>query len=159
MECLRLGPNNVSIQFMMSFFADAEISNSLPDDDRTLCASYRAAQALEGGSVLAYAPVLNGKAIGLFWGKFMNDKCIEANWGIFKEFRGRGTAKEAMQAVIDMVKEDFPMVTSVIGTISKHNIRSYAGAVSCGFTSEGTLPKNHIHNGKVYDSWIVVKEI
>lgn len=158
-ECVRLGSNEASINWLMRFFLAPEITQSMPDGDKSLASVYNAAKALENGFVIAYCPMMDGEPLGLFWGKFINDFCVLAHWGLLKEFQKKGVALAASKAAIDAVKKDFPMVTSIMGTISKNNIRCYAGALKAGFTANGTLPKSHTTNGKIYDSWIVVKEI
>ena len=157
-ESVRLGGNDASINWLMRFFLAPEISSSLPDGDQQLCRVYDAAKALEQNQVIAYCPMMDSKPIGLFWGKFISDFCIMAHWGLLKEYHQKGVALAAAESTMKKMKSEFPFVTSVMGTVPKSNLRCYAGALKSGFKVQGTLPKSHIKNGKIYDSWIVIKE-
>lgn len=156
----RLNGSRPCLNFAMAFFGDPELMKFYPADEQNFATVYQSVKAIEENKVLAYAIIRDDKPIGMFWGTPMNTTAIHAHWGLFAEDRKRGVAEAACTAALAAVKKDMPELTSVIGFISKCNLQSFAGALKCGFTVQGVLPRTHRKkDGTMLDAWIVVREI
>lgn len=158
-SAVRMSYSPDSLEWVLRFFMDREILAAMPDENQNLTSLYEAGKALEYGSAIFYLPVIDGEAVGLFWGKFFGANTLEGHWGILKQHRKKGVAKAACDAVFEQLAHDFPEVTNVIGQVAKCNLVCYAGALQAGFEPVGELPRSHRKNGKVYDSFIVRREI
>jgi RimJ/RimL family protein N-acetyltransferase len=156
---VRIGYNPESLEWVLRFFMDSEILAAMPDENQNMRSLYDVGKAMEHGSSIMYVPMVDDQPVGLFWGSFFGTNTIEGHWGILAKHRKRGVAKAACDAVFDLLADDFPEVTNVIGQVAKCNTACYAGALRCGFEVLGTLPRSHRKEGTVYDSWILRREI
>lgn len=156
---IRMAYSEQSLEWLMRFFMDRDIMAAMPDENQNLRSVYEAGKALEYNSVIAYLPVVDGQPVGLFWGKFFGASTIEGHWGVLREHRKKGVAEACCDAVFECLSEEFPEVTNVIGQVAKCNLASFAGALKCGFKIVGTLPRSHRKNGRLYDSWILRREV
>jgi RimJ/RimL family protein N-acetyltransferase len=159
-RAIRMDRSRPCIEFALRFFSDREMMSHFPDEERSMFSVYDAAKAMEQGLTIAYAILdkENGP-IGMIWGHMHNRHCIVGHWGILHPFRRHGVARQAHKAAVAAVLADFPDVTTIMGVIAKRNVPSFAGALRCGFTVQGILPKSHMHEGQLQDSWILIKEI
>jgi RimJ/RimL family protein N-acetyltransferase len=156
----RLNSSRPCLNFAMAFFGDPELMKFYPIDEQNFATVYQSVKAIEDNKVIAYAIIRNEKPIGMLWGAPINGTTIHAHWGVFAEERQRGVAQAAVNAALAAIKKDMPEITSVIGFISKCNLQSFAGALKCGFTVQGVLPRTHRKkDGTMLDAWIVVREI
>jgi len=158
-KAVRIGYNPESLEWVLRFFMDKEILAAMPDENQNMTSLYDCGKALESGSSIMYVPLIDDQPVGLFWGSFFGANTIEGHWGVLAKYRKRGVAKACCDAVFSLLADDFPQVTNVIGQVAKCNIACYAGALRCGFEVLGTLPSSHWKNGKIYDSWILRREI
>jgi len=158
-SAVRLNYSSEALEWVMRFFMDSEILAAMPDENQNMASLYEVGKALECGSSIMYLPVVDGQAVGLFWGSFFGANTIQAHWGILKEYRKRGVAKAAADATFEQMLQDFPEVTNVIGQVPKCNTAAYAASLRCGFELVGELPRSHRKDGKLYDSWIIRREV
>lgn len=155
----RLGNTPAEIGYALTFFSAPEIVAALPDADRSPYSAYNAAKAVEQGACIAYVPMCDSVPVGLFWGTWLSSTTIVGHWGVLTRHLRHGLTQGAMQAVCELLHKEFPTVTNIMGFTPVCNRAAYAGALRCGFTKVGILPKSHVSYGKFYDSWILVKEI
>lgn len=156
---VRLGFTPDEIGYALAFFSAPEIIAAMPDCDRTPYAAYSAAKAIESGNSLAYLPLVDGVPIGLFWGNWLSEKCIVGHWGVLDKHRTAGAPQRAVEAIAELIRKEFPSVTTLMGITPVTNRAALIGARVAGFKRVGILPQSHVANGVTCDSWILIKEL
>lgn len=107
------------------------------------------------GKKLDLAICYDGKMIGSagFHTIKKDNKMAEIGYWIDEDFQGKGIVSKCVKALVKYGFEELGLNRIQI-LCATENKGSGAVALKCGFTLEGTLRKDMISNGVVYDSFI-----
>ena len=80
-------------------------------------------------------------AVGFVQATIRDDKTADVSYVLGSAYQGRGYAREAVSALLDLLFREFPVVTA-IAEIDARNVRSVSLVRHLGFVHSGTQPNS-----------------
>ncbi|MDQ1281811.1 MAG: ribosomal-protein-serine acetyltransferase, partial [Patescibacteria group bacterium] len=141
-----------NINHLKTFLSWAKDDFSIEDSEKFIIACE---EGFAEGKKLDLAIFYDGKMIGSagFHTIKKDNKMAEIGYWIDEDYEGKGIVSKCVNALVKYGFEELGLnrIQILCATLNK---ASGAVAVKCGFILEGTLRKDVISNGVVYDSFI-----